>query len=91
MLPPLVITEVLSLPGVSEEVIRLLSVIPRLPLLPEYWDRAGQLRGRVIADGRRARLADTLIAQCCLDSNVPLITADTDFRHFVSHGLRLAV
>lgn len=91
ILPPLVITEVLSLPGVSAEVIRLLSVVPRLPLLPDYWERAGHLRGAVIAEGRRARLADTLIAQCCIDSGVPLITADADFGHFVSRGLRLVV
>jgi hypothetical protein len=51
----------------------------------------GQLRVRVIADGRRARPAGTLITQSCLDSDVPLITADTDFRHVVAHGLRLAV
>ena len=91
VLPPMVVTEVLSLPGVSAEVIRLLGVVPRLPLLPDYWERAGQLRGGVNVDGRRARLADTLIAQCCLDSDVPLITADADFRHFVSRGLRLVV
>lgn len=91
ILPPMVVTEVLSLPGVSDEVVRLLGVVPRLPLLTDYWERAGQLRAAVLADGRRARLADTLIAQCCMDSSVPLITADADFRHFVAHGLRLVV
>lgn len=89
VLPPLVVTEVLSLPGVSEEVLRLLSIVPQLEVLPEYWERAGRLRARVLADGRRARTADTLIAQSCIDHDVPLISADTDFGHFAAHGLRL--
>lgn len=89
VLPPLVVTEVLSLPGLSPEVRRLLSVIPRLELLTEYWERAGDLRARVLATGRRARTADVLIAQSCLDHDVPLITADADFQHFVPLGLRL--
>jgi len=36
----------------------------------------------VIAKKRRARLADTLIAQSCLDHDVALVTRDGDFRHF---------
>lgn len=89
VLPPLVVTEVLSLPGVSAEVLRLLGIVPQLEVRPEYWERAGQLRARVLADGRRARIADTLIAQSCIDHDVPLISADADFRHFAVHGLRL--
>jgi predicted nucleic acid-binding protein len=89
VLPPLVVTEVLSLPGVTAEVLRLVTIIPQLEVLPEYWERAGQLRAQVIGAGRRARTADVLIAQSCLDHGVPLITADADFRHFVPHGLRL--
>jgi predicted nucleic acid-binding protein len=34
-------------------------------------------------------LADTLIAQACLDHEVPLVTRDPDFRHFRTAGLRL--
>jgi predicted nucleic acid-binding protein len=44
------------------------------------------LRSRVLAAGRRARLADTLIAQSCLDHDVSLVTADRDFRHFAKAG-----
>jgi len=40
------------------------------------------LRASVIASGRRARFADTLLAQSCLDHNVALMTRDKDFRHF---------
>jgi predicted nucleic acid-binding protein len=36
-------------------------------------------------------LGDALIAQSCIDHDVPLITRDTDFRHFAKHcGLKLA-
>lgn len=89
VLPPLVVTEVLSLPGVAAEVERLLSVIPQLEIRPEFWERAGRLRARVSSAGRRARTADVLIAQSCIDHDVALVTADTDFRHFEAHGLRL--
>lgn len=91
VLPPLVVTEVLSLPGISDEVLRLMAIVPQLEVLPEYWERAGQLRAQVIASGLRARTADVLIAQSCIDHDIALITADTDFRHFVKHGLRLAI
>jgi predicted nucleic acid-binding protein len=49
------------------------------------------LRGKVLAKGLRARLADALIAQSCIDHRVPLVTRDDDFRHFVAlGGLRLS-
>lgn len=55
-----------------------------------YWERVGLLRARVVAKGRRARLADALIAQSCIDHDVPLITNDADFRHFAAvAGLRI--
>jgi hypothetical protein len=42
----------------------------------------GYLNGRPGRDS-------TLIAQSCIDHDVPLITADTDFRHYAPLGLRL--
>jgi predicted nucleic acid-binding protein len=45
----------------------------------------------VAADGRRARLADTLIAQVCLDHDVALVTNDADFRAFASMARRRVV
>ena len=45
----------------------------------------------LIAAGLRARTVDSLIAQCCIDADVELVTNDPDFRHFASHcGLKLA-
>ncbi len=55
-----------------------------------YWQRAGINRSKLISKKLKARLADTLIAQSCIDHQVPLITRDTDFRHFVKYcGLSL--
>jgi predicted nucleic acid-binding protein len=53
-----------------------------LPVTEGYWERVGALRAEVIAGRRKARLADALIAQSCLDNRVPLVTRDADFRHF---------
>lgn len=89
MLPPLVVTEVLSLPTLPTEVSQLLGTFAQLGIRPGYWERAGSLRARVVERSRRARIADTLIAQSCLDHDVPLITADADFRNFAALGLRL--
>jgi predicted nucleic acid-binding protein len=56
-----------------------------------YWIRAAEARSKLLAHRLRARLPDALIAQSCLDHDLPLITRDRDFRHFVEHcGLRLA-
>jgi predicted nucleic acid-binding protein len=63
--------------------------LPRLEITDGYWERAGALRARVLGKGLKARLADALIAQSCLDHRVPLVTADRDFRHFTRHGLEL--
>jgi len=57
-----------------------------------YWNRAGELRAKVLAKGRRARLGDALIAQSCVDHGVPLLTRDRDFRAFAeTAGLDLAI
>jgi predicted nucleic acid-binding protein len=48
------------------------------------------LRRAVRRRGLKANLADALVAQCCIDADVPLIAHDPDFRHFAAHcGLKL--
>ncbi len=64
-LPTIVLTELLSDPALPAEVAELLLQIPLLEIRPRFWERAGRLRAGVLATGRRARLADTLIAQAC--------------------------
>jgi len=59
-----------------------LRTLPLLDVSDRYWERVGALRAKLAAARRRAPLADALIAQSCLDHEVPLITRDTDFRGF---------
>lgn len=47
-----------------------------------YWQRAGRLPAAALAKRRKARLGDALIAQSCIDTGVPLLTRDRDFRTF---------
>jgi predicted nucleic acid-binding protein len=64
--------------------------IPQLEIHPGYWERAGKLRARMLRRQVRAKVADTLIAQSCLDHGVPLVTRDRDFSSFQKFaGLRV--
>jgi hypothetical protein len=90
-LPPVVLTELLSDPGIAASVRDLLASLPVLDVEPGYWARAGQLRAKILKTKKKARIADALIAQSCLDQGVPLLTRDRDFRHFAqAAGLALA-
>jgi predicted nucleic acid-binding protein len=82
---PIVLTELLSDPE-SGEVEPLLTSVPLLPLLDGFWVRAGRLRA---ARAMRPKLADTLIAQICIDHEALLITRDAGFQSFHGVGLRL--
>jgi predicted nucleic acid-binding protein len=91
-LPPVVVTELLSDPKLPRGLAGLLSQLPVLVPDAGFWERAGLLRAKLIARRRRARLADALIAQACIDHGVRLVTRDDDFRHFARiGGLRLAL
>jgi predicted nucleic acid-binding protein len=90
VLPPIVLAEVLCQPGLPERHRDLVLSLPRLELLEDYWVRAAATRSAVLQRGLRARLPDTLIAQACIDHDVPLLARDGDFRHFVACcGLKL--
>jgi predicted nucleic acid-binding protein len=82
VLPPVVLTEILSDPLLDRSVARLLGDLPVLQLGTGFWERAAATRRNLLGKRLRARLADTLIAQSCIDHQVPLLTLDTDFRHF---------
>lgn len=79
VLPPVVLSELLSDPKLRRDVQQALLALPLLDVTEGYWERAGRLRAKLLAQGRRARLADTLIAQSCLDHGVALVTRDSDF------------
>lgn len=82
LLLPVVLTELLSDPKLPPDIAASLNDLPLVDLEPGFWHRAATLRAKVLAKRRRARLADSLIAQLCLDANIPLITRDRDFRAF---------
>ncbi len=89
-LPPVVLTEILSDSRLDPEFARLIRGMPILESDSGFWERAALIRARILSKKLRARLADTLIAQSCLDNGVSLITRDSDFKHFAIHaGLML--
>jgi predicted nucleic acid-binding protein len=83
---PISITELLSTRDLRPEIRLIAETLDLLELQDGYWARAGLLRARCLAASRRARLADALIAQACIDADLPLLTNDTDFEVFHSIG-----
>lgn len=79
---PVAVTELLSDPKLPPSVKNIILEIPVLPITEGFWERAGLLRAKLIHRKHKAKLADTLIAQTCLDHQVPLVTRDNDFTHF---------
>ena len=82
LMPPAVLTEVLSDPKLSSTVSDTLRQLPLIETTDGYWQRAGALRARVLGKGRKARLADALIAQSCVDRGISLLTRDRAFQAF---------
>ncbi len=69
-----------------------LSEVPLIEVTSGYWERAGELRAKVLGKGRKARLGDALIAQSCIDRGIPLLSRDRDFRAFTeAAGLNLVL
>ena len=80
---PVVLTELLNDPRLPFDIAEALEQIPTIDIAQGYWQRAGVLRAKVLSRRHKARLGDALIAQCCIDANIALITRDGDFRSFV--------
>ena len=92
LMAPVVLTEILSDPKLPTAVSESLSEVPLVEVTFGYWRRAASLRAKVLAKGRKARLGDALIAQSCIDQEIPLLTRDKDFKAFAdAAGLRLYV
>lgn len=89
--PPVVVSELLSDLKSGEVMESLIASHYILALSDMYWHRAGRLRAHIRDLGRKAPLADTLIAQSCLDHHVPLLTRNQrDFCAFAEYtGLKL--
>jgi predicted nucleic acid-binding protein len=91
MVPP-VIAEILSDPELPEAFREKILSLPALPILEGYWERVGELRASIFSKGRKAKLADSLISQVCLDHEAILIERDGDYRVFSElAGLKLAI
>jgi predicted nucleic acid-binding protein len=89
---PVVLAELLSDPKLDVEVARILAGLPLLEIFDGFWERTGRLRAVVHGRRRKARLGDALIAQCCIDHQVGLITRDKDFQAFAeAANLRVVV
>jgi len=89
---PAVLAELLSDPTLPLEAEKALLRIPLMELMSGFWERAGKTRASLIRRKFKPKLADTLIAQICIDHNIPLHTRDTDFRPFAKYaGLQLAL
>jgi hypothetical protein len=82
LMVPVVLTELLSDPKLPSTVAETLSEVPLIEIEAGYWQRAGALRSKVLTKRRKARLGDALIAQSCIDRDIPLLTRDGDFRAF---------
>jgi predicted nucleic acid-binding protein len=92
VMPPVVLTELLSDPKLPAAVASTLSEVPLVEIGGGYWQRAGELRARVLAARRKARLGDALIAQSCVDRGIPLVTRDREFKEFAAAaGLDIVV
>jgi predicted nucleic acid-binding protein len=90
VLAPVCLSELLSSPRLTPELEQALLQIPLLEIMPGFWERAGKLRARLMRRRYRPKLADTFIAQSCLDHQAPLVTRDRDFAAFHKlAGLRL--
>jgi predicted nucleic acid-binding protein len=88
ILPPPVLTELLSYPE-EDPFFDDIRAMPTLNERAGFWDRAGLTRRAALLRGRKAHFADSLIAQFCINTGVPLIAHDPDFRAFIFAGLEL--
>jgi predicted nucleic acid-binding protein len=90
VLAPASVAELLSYPDLSPALEKSLLDVVQLEIMEGYWERTGRLRALLFRHRHRPKLADSLIAQSCLDHDVPLITRDRDFAGFQKlAGLRV--
>ncbi len=82
VIAPVTLTEVLSDASLGKSAREAILQLPLLTLTGGYWMRAGLLRAKILKSGHKARLADTLIVQSCLDHQATLVARDRDFRIF---------
>ncbi|MGI8992545.1 MAG: type II toxin-antitoxin system VapC family toxin [Bryobacteraceae bacterium] len=91
VMSPIVLSELFSDPNFPASYRSRLTSLQLLEIHEGFWERSGILRASLIKRRLKAKLADTLIAQLCIDHRVSLVTRDRDFTHFARYaGLKLA-
>jgi len=85
VLPPMVVSELLSSPRMTTLVREMILQLPCPEIKEGFWERVGDHRATLLKSKLKARLADSMIATFCLDHNLPMIAKDSDYRHFAKH------
>lgn len=85
ILSPVVVAELLSSPNMTDALKSAIQDLPVLDLHPGFWERVGTNRATLLRAGKKARLADSMIATSSLDHGIPIIARDNDYRHFSQH------
>lgn len=85
ILSPVVVAELFSSPNMTDTLKAAIQDVPVLDLLPGFWERVGSNRAALLRAGKKARLADSMIATSCLDHGIAIIARDSDYRHFTDH------
>ena len=86
---PVVLAELLSDPELPASVEGQLLALGMLEITAGFWQRAGKMQAGLLRQRYRPKLADTLIAQSCIDHDAGLLTRDRDFQPFLAYGLKL--
>ena len=90
VLSPVVLAELLSSPDRGHAQEDYLKAVPLIELTEGFWARAGKTCASLAKHKYRAKLADALIAQSCIDGKVALLTRYRNFQPFARHaGLAL--
>jgi predicted nucleic acid-binding protein len=89
---PVVLAELISDPLRSVAARESLLKLPLLELHDGFWERAGLTRAELMRNKVKPKLADTLIAQFCIDHALTLHARDLDFQAFAKYaGLQLVL
>jgi len=86
VLPPVVLSELLSYVHPSKDIENSLIALPLLDITSGFWQRLGYTRRTLLQKGRKSRIGDAMIAQGCIDHNVPLLTEDSDFSPYAIYA-----
>ena len=88
VLPPVVVAELVSgarRPSDHDALLDLMADLEVHETPREHWVRVGELRRHLIEKGLAISTPDAHVAQCALDRDAPLLTADRAFLRIPRH------